>query len=114
VRGATVLRVGIAYKPNVADTFASPALQLATALERDGARVVFHDPLVPSVGWPDGTRRVSVPLDHDTLSSADCAVILTDHDGIDWEQLVQSSQLVVDTRNATRSVDVGRERIVLL
>jgi UDP-N-acetyl-D-glucosamine dehydrogenase len=41
-------------------------------------------------------------------------VILTDHDGIDWEQLVQSSQLVVDTRNATRSVDVGRERIVLL
>jgi UDP-N-acetyl-D-glucosamine dehydrogenase len=53
-------------------------------------------------------------LDNDTLSSADCAVIVTDHDGIDWEHVVRSSQLVVDTRNATRSVDAGRERIVLL
>jgi UDP-N-acetyl-D-glucosamine dehydrogenase len=75
---------------------------------------VYHDPLLPSVAWPDGKRRVSVPLDNDTLSSADCAVIVTDHDGIDWEHVVRSSQLVVDTRNATRSVDAGRERIVLL
>ncbi|MGA2392538.1 MAG: nucleotide sugar dehydrogenase [Candidatus Lustribacter sp.] len=114
VRGSTVLLIGVAYKRNVADTFASPGLQLATALERDGARVVYHDPLLPSVAWPDGKRRVSVPLDNDTLSSADCAVIVTDHDGIDWEHVVRSSQLVVDTRNATRSVDAGRERIVLL
>jgi UDP-N-acetyl-D-glucosamine dehydrogenase len=114
VRGATVLLVGIAYKRNVADTFASPALTLAEALERDGARVVYHDALVPSVGWPDGTRRVSVPLDESTLSGADCAVIVSDHDGIDWQRIVASSQLVIDTRNATRAVTSGRERIVLL
>jgi UDP-N-acetyl-D-glucosamine dehydrogenase len=114
VRGSTILMIGIAYKRNVADTFASPAFTLATALERDGARVVYHDALVPSVGWPDGTRRVSVPLDDDMLSGADCAVIVSDHDGIDWTHVVAASQLVVDTRNATRSVTSGRERIVLL
>jgi UDP-N-acetyl-D-glucosamine dehydrogenase len=114
LHGSTILVIGIAYKRNVADTFASPALNLSEALERDGARVVYHDPLVPSVGWPDGSRRVSVPLDDDMLSSADCAVIVSDHDGIDWEHVVRSSHLVIDTRNATRSVTAGRERVVLL
>jgi UDP-N-acetyl-D-glucosamine dehydrogenase len=112
--GATILLIGVSYKRNVADTFASPALSVAAALERDGATVIYHDPLVPSVGWRDGTRRVSVPLDDETLAGADCSVILCDHDGLDWERVVRSSRIVLDTRNATRSVTADRERVVLL
>ena len=108
------LLIGMAYKRNVADMLASPALDISAALERQGAAIVYHDPLIPSIGREDGSRRVSAPLDDDLLSSADCTVIVSDHDGIDWEHVVRSSQIVVDTRNATRAVTTGRERIVLL
>ena len=114
LRGANILIIGIAYKRNVADTFASPALSVIAALEREGACVVYHDPLVPSIGPAGAPRRVSVPLDDQTLSAADCAVVITDHDGIDWERVVRQSPLVVDTRNATRAVAANRDRIVLL
>jgi UDP-N-acetyl-D-glucosamine dehydrogenase len=114
LRGAAILLIGIAYKRNVADTFASPALSVAAALEREGASVLYHDPFVPSIGWRDGSRHVSVPLDDETLAAADCVVIVTDHDGLDWERIVRSSRLVVDTRNATRSVEAPRDRVVLL
>jgi UDP-N-acetyl-D-glucosamine dehydrogenase len=114
LRGSTVLIIGIAYKRNVADTFASPALNICAVLERAGATIVYHDPLIPSIEREDGSRRVSAPLDDDLLSNADCTVIVSDHDGIDWEAVVRSSHIVVDTRNATRSVTAGRERIVLL
>jgi UDP-N-acetyl-D-glucosamine dehydrogenase len=40
-------------------------------------------------------------------------VIVTDHDGVDYGALVASVPLVIDTRNATRHVDPGRERIVM-
>ena len=57
---------------------------------------------------------MSVPLDDETLASADCSVILCDHDGLDWEHIVRSSRIVIDTRNATRSVTADRARVVLL
>jgi nucleotide sugar dehydrogenase len=114
VRGARIVLIGMAYKRNVADTFASPAISVALALEREGAQVVYHDPLVPSIAWPDGSRRISAPLDDETLAAGDCSLIVTDHDGIDWDALVAASRLVVDTRNATRAVVQHRERIVLL
>lgn len=114
LRHAAILIVGIAYKRNIADTLRSPALCVAAALEAAGARISYHDPFVPRALWHDGTHRVCVPLDEDTLGAADCSVILTDHDGIDWQRLVDGSQLVFDTRNATRGITAGREKIVLL
>jgi UDP-N-acetyl-D-glucosamine dehydrogenase len=53
-----------------------------------------------------------VPLERDALSGYDLALIVTDHDGIDWSALVASSRIVVDTRNATRNVAESRDRIV--
>ena len=34
------------------------------------------------------------------------------HDGVDWDFVVEHAPLVIDTRNATRDVKVGREKIV--
>jgi UDP-N-acetyl-D-glucosamine dehydrogenase len=42
---------------------------------------------------------------------ADVVVIATDHDCIDYQQLVRDAKLVVDTRNATRNVTFGRDKI---
>jgi UDP-N-acetyl-D-glucosamine dehydrogenase len=56
----------------------------------------------------------TVPLTEDLLQRADCAVIITDHSAFDYEQIVAGAPAVVDTRNATRHVTQGREKIVLL
>ena len=53
----------------------------------------------------------SQPLDPQLLAAQDCVLILTDHSAYDWPWIVEHSQLVVDTRNATRDVKSHRERI---
>ena len=53
-----------------------------------------------------------VDLTEDTLRSCDFALIVTNHDGIDWQFVVDHAPIVVDTRNATRHVKSGREKIV--
>jgi UDP-N-acetyl-D-mannosaminuronate dehydrogenase len=57
-------------------------------------------------------RLESTPLTEEVLRSRDCVLICTDHSIFDWEWIVEHSPLVVDTRNATRDVRAGREKIV--
>ena len=111
-----VLIVGLAYKKNVDDMRESPALKIIELLEKRGVTTDYHDPLIPVIGasrkhGPLVGRR-SVPLDPATLAGYDAAVIVTDHDGIDWEALVGAARIVVDTRNATKNVARNRDRIV--
>ena len=57
-------------------------------------------------------RLESVPLSPDVLAAQDCVLIATDHSAYDWAEIVRHAPLVVDTRDATRDVTEGRERIV--
>jgi UDP-N-acetyl-D-glucosamine dehydrogenase len=114
LRGARILVLGVAYKPNVDDTRESPALFLIDLLQRHGARVAYHDPYVPVLGRfrkYDFDLR-SVPLSPRRLRASDAVLIVTDHACFDPERIVRHSRLVVDTRNFTRGVRIGRERIV--
>jgi len=96
LNGSRALVVGVAYKKNVNDTRESPALRIIDLLIAEGAQVAYHDPHVPELA----TRALaSVPLTDELLGAQDVAVIVTDHDGIDWEALVRASPLVVDLRN---------------
>ncbi len=54
----------------------------------------------------------SQELTPEYLAGQDCLVVVTDHSAYDWPWLVEHSTLVIDTRNATRSVTAHRERIV--
>jgi UDP-N-acetyl-D-mannosaminuronate dehydrogenase len=56
----------------------------------------------------------SVELTKELVKSVDCVVITTDHSKYDYEMVVKNAKRVVDTRNATRNVKKGREKIVLL
>ena len=106
VNGSRVLIAGITYKRDIDDMRESPALDVMHLLRDLGAEVVYTDPWVPALpadAWPGGTAERSVPLDAATLGSVDCVVILTDHRTFDYEMIVKSSRLVIDTRNATRS-----------
>ncbi|MEE2761029.1 MAG: nucleotide sugar dehydrogenase [Pseudomonadota bacterium] len=113
--GAKILCVGLAYKKNVNDTRESPALTLIEMLEDAGARVAYHDPLVAKIPvtreHPALAGRRSVDLTEDVLAGFDAALIVTDHDAIDFEALVAGSRLVIDTRGATRTISNNRDRI---
>jgi UDP-N-acetyl-D-glucosamine dehydrogenase len=93
LKGSKVLVVGVAYKSDIGDTRESPALKLMELLRGAGSEVSYHDPHVPEL---NGDR--SVPLEP---AKYDCVAIVTAHNGIDYEQLVEDAQLVVDFRNAT-------------
>ncbi len=113
VRGSRVLLLGVAYKPNVADTRESPALEVARLLLAKGANLAYHDPHVPAVDV-DGQCLESIPLTAATLAEADCTVVLTNHSAYDWDWIARHARLIVDTRNACRNVHGGAARIVKL
>jgi len=103
VRDARVLVLGVAYKPNVADTRDSPAIEIIQTLLAKGARVAYHDPLVPSLAL-DRTTLESIAWRDVDLTGRDLVLILTAHRGYDWGAIVREARLVVDTRNATGDV----------
>lgn len=98
MQGARIALLGVAYKKNTADVRESPAIRLIELLLEEGAAVSYHDPHVPEVGVSARSFQ-SQPLLPEYLSAQDCAVVVTDHDDIDWTMLLQFSPAVVDTRN---------------
>ena len=113
VKGSRVLVLGVAYKKDIEDMRESPALDVIRLLEEHGAEVTYHDPHVPRYS-EDGHTRVGVALTDDVLARADAVVIVTDHSAIDYQHLVDTASLVVDTRNALAGTRKSRARIVSL
>jgi len=104
LNGSRVLVLGLAYKANVDDDRESPSYVLMELLKRRGAEVSYHDPFVPVIKptrehpqWA-GTR--SVAWSRETVAAFDCVLIATAHACVDYRQLAEWAQLIVDTRNA--------------
>jgi nucleotide sugar dehydrogenase len=110
LRGARVLGIGVTYKPDVSDLRESPSLVVLELLAAAGARVSYHDPLVPQLGLGGRTLR-SKPLVPRVLGQQDCVVVLTPHSGIDFREVADRSDLVFDTRGVT---PLGHRRAVRL
>ncbi|HEY0304583.1 MAG TPA: nucleotide sugar dehydrogenase [Longimicrobiales bacterium] len=108
VNGSHILVLGVAYKRDIDDLRESPALDIMRLLEDKGAHVDYHDPYVPEIR-EDGHSRAhkGVALTEQVVRTADCVVITTDHQNVDYEMVVRHAQLVVDTRNATRGLAGG-------
>ncbi len=113
VRGASVLVLGVTYKPDVNDIRESPALEIVEALMQKGARVSYADPYVPQLTL-EGHKMSAVEVNADTLAAADCVLILTNHSSFDYSAIAERATLVVDTRNALRAFRPSRANIVTL
>ncbi|HEX8293501.1 MAG TPA: nucleotide sugar dehydrogenase [Pyrinomonadaceae bacterium] len=106
LKGSRVLILGVAYKKDIDDVRESPALSIIDRLRAKGAEVAYHDPFVSEVRFDDahtqggGEPLQSADLTDEELERADCAVIVTDHSGIDYARVCQLSKVIVDTRNA--------------
>lgn len=118
LNGARILLLGLAYKKNVDDLRESPALVIMDELLKKGAVVEYFDPWIPEIpptrAHPGLAGRRRIGWEPARFSDMfDAALIVTDHDDVDYAELVAALNLIVDTRNATRHVSSGRERIVL-
>jgi UDP-N-acetyl-D-glucosamine dehydrogenase len=116
--GARILIVGAAYKKNVDDLRESPALSIMDSLEQAGARVDYHDPYFPILPstrrHPALAGKASVPLEGHNLARYDGAVIVTDHDKVDYSTLLRYLKLIVDTRNVlARLADPDQAQVVV-
>jgi UDP-N-acetyl-D-glucosamine dehydrogenase len=116
LNGSKLLVLGVAYKKDVDDLRESPTLKIMQLLQGRGAHVEYNDPYFAQLHRMrhynyEGMK--SVPLSPQTLASYDGVIVATDHSTYDYNQIVDSSKLVVDTRNATRRVVRHRDRIVL-
>ncbi len=74
-------------------------------LREKGAEVFYNDPYFPTVGQGRhyALNMTNTPLDN--LGQYDAVMIVTDHTTYDYKAIVSQSQLVVDTRNATKGID---------
>ncbi len=87
LKGKSVLVVGVAYKPNVADVRETAAELVIEHLRSRGAVVSWHDNVV---GLWKGER--SAPL-----TSADIVVVVTMHDSVNAADVKASAPYVFDT-----------------
>ena len=95
-----VLILGIAYKKNVDDMRESPAVDLMLRLIKKGSEVLYSDSYVPKI--PPMRKHSfdmsSTPLSPEILKQVDCVLLVTDHDGVDYDMILKYADLIVDTR----------------
>ena len=111
VKGSKVLILGVSYKRDVGDTRESPALDTMALLQRDGADLSYHDPYVNQLHIGDAIMYSS-NLDEETVKTADCVLLITDHTTFDAPTIAQWASLIVDSRNAFKNVSEGRDKII--
>ncbi|MCA8987870.1 MAG: nucleotide sugar dehydrogenase [Planctomycetaceae bacterium] len=114
IKGSKVLLLGVAYKKDVDDPRESPSFVLMEELLRRGADLSYNDPHVPhlpKMRHHDLPAMDSVELTPESLAAQDCVLIATDHSSYDYDFIVKHAPMVLDTRNATKTVNSHREKI---
>jgi UDP-N-acetyl-D-glucosamine dehydrogenase len=112
VKGAHVLVLGVAYKPDIDDYRESPAFTIMELLEQAGAVVEYHDPYISKLRKTRkyAFRKTSKPLTPEVLRRVHCAIIVTDHSNMDYDLVLRHVPVVVDTRNVLH--DITQEGII--
>jgi UDP-N-acetyl-D-glucosamine dehydrogenase len=103
IRESKVLILGVTYKKDISDTRESPALLILKELLNLGASITYHDRFAPRLVLED-RELLSVGVADIDYPEYDCVLILTDHSGIDYQQVVEKARLVLDTRNVTQGI----------
>ena len=108
LKESSILVLGLAYKPNVDDERESPSYTLMNLLKERGAEAAYYDPYVPVIRptreHPHWAGTCSVNWDRQTLEGFDAAIIATNHQVVNYQELADWSPCIVDTRNAMATI----------
>lgn len=107
VSQSKILIVGVAYKPNINDVRESPALDIIEMLKKLDGDVQYYDPLVPRIKLSDGFMMNSLDL-----TNIDCAVVIANHDCIDYDSICDGSEVIIDTRNSAQLKGYSNVRLI--
>ncbi len=113
LRNSRILILGAAYKPDIDDLRESPALDVIHLLREKGAAVNYYDPYIPQINWEE-IAMDSVSDWQAEVKTADCVVIITNHSVFDYPAVLDSAQLIVDTRNALGGAGRDNPKVVRL
>ena len=115
VSGSKVLILGLAYKPDVDDERESPSYVLMQLLRDRGAEVEYHDPYVPVIKLtrehPQFAGKQSVAWSRDVINAFDVVLIATNHAAVNYHELADWAQCIVDTRNAMSGISLPADKI---
>lgn len=115
VNGSRVLILGLAYKPNVDDERQSPSYILMSLLSDRGADVEYHDPYVPIIKptreHPHLVGKKSADWTCNNIASFDLVLIATNHECVNYQELADWAECIVDTRNAMASIRVAPGKV---
>jgi UDP-N-acetyl-D-glucosamine dehydrogenase len=110
INGSRILVLGLAYKPNVDDERQSPSYVLMDLLEQRHADVAYYDPYVPVIKptreHSQFAGRESVEWNRATIGNFDVVLIATNHSSVNYQELGDWAQRIVDTRNAMVNIPV--------
>ena len=98
LKAAKILILGVTYKKDVKDLRKSPALDMIARLQDFGVDVSYSDPLIPYLRFND-IHLKSVLMNKKNLSWFDCVVIVSDHEKINYSNILKNANLIFDTRN---------------
>ncbi|MCG9129668.1 nucleotide sugar dehydrogenase [Candidatus Poribacteria bacterium] len=114
INGSSILILGVSYKKDIGDTRESPAIDLIRIMLDKGARILYHDSYVSNITLGERGTFTSQDLSTRLVESVDCVVIIADHSHIDYDLISEHANLIVDTRNATRSIQSTPNNIIKL
>jgi UDP-N-acetyl-D-glucosamine dehydrogenase len=84
-------------------------------LKKRGASVAYHDPYVPIIRMtrehPQWAGTLSVAWDRKTVEGFDAVIIATNHQSVNYKELAEWSQCIVDTRNAMSGVSTRPDQV---
>ncbi|NOX97894.1 MAG: nucleotide sugar dehydrogenase [Nitrospirae bacterium] len=112
VKSSQILILGVAYKKDVKDSRESPAEEIIRILQKKEAQILYNDPYIPEFVLDNSTIH-SMALTDELLEKTDCVVIVTDHSCYDFPGIVEKSNLVIDTRNATKGIEEPKKIVKL-
>ena len=113
MNGSKILVIGLAYKPDVDDMRESPTFKLFDLLKSKGAQISYYDPFIPEI-WEtrehaEYTGMQTIEWEKEIISNYDAVLISTNHSNIDYEELVNWSECIIDTRNTVRDINTKNE-----
>lgn len=115
LNGSAVLVIGLAYKPNVDDDRQSPSYRIMELLRQSGAVVSYYDPHVPMIpqtrDYPHFAGTKSELWNSETIAGFDAVVIATAHNAINFQELADWAQCIVDTRNVMSTITISPGRL---
>jgi UDP-N-acetyl-D-glucosamine dehydrogenase len=110
MKGSNILVLGVSYKKDIGDIRESPALDIIRLLIQKGAIISYSDPYVPILSDYNGLKNTQI--EEGIVRRMDLILITTDHTLYDYEWIVEKAQLVIDTRNATKGIKRGKEKVI--